>query len=71
MAQVIRGEWAAALEREGVAPVPVALFADGEHLPCPACGTAAPLVDGCCSDCGLQLDDASSGGGGCGSGGCR
>ncbi len=27
---------------------------DGE-LPCPACGTAAPLVDGACSDCGLQL----------------
>jgi hypothetical protein len=23
--------------------------------PCPACGTAAPLVDGACSDCGLQL----------------
>jgi predicted amidophosphoribosyltransferase len=24
--------------------------------PCPACGTAAPLVDGACSDCGLQLE---------------
>lgn len=23
--------------------------------PCPCCGTAAPLVDGACSDCGLQL----------------
>jgi len=23
--------------------------------PCPACGTAAPLVEGACSDCGLQL----------------
>jgi hypothetical protein len=23
--------------------------------PCPACGTAAPLVKGACSDCGLQL----------------
>jgi hypothetical protein len=22
---------------------------------CPACGTAAPLVDGACSDCGLRL----------------
>jgi predicted amidophosphoribosyltransferase len=28
---------------------------DGE-LPCPACGTAAPLVEGACSDCGLQLE---------------
>ncbi len=24
--------------------------------PCPACGTAAPLVNGACSDCGLQLE---------------
>ena len=23
--------------------------------PCPCCGTAAPLVRGACSDCGLQL----------------
>lgn len=23
--------------------------------PCPCCGTAAPLIDGCCSDCGLHL----------------
>lgn len=29
--------------------------ADDEEPPCPACGTAAPLVDGACSDCGLQL----------------
>ena len=28
---------------------------DGE-LPCPACGKVAPLVDGACSDCGLQLE---------------
>ncbi len=26
------------------------------ELPCPACGTAAPLKDGACSDCGLQLE---------------
>ena len=24
--------------------------------PCPACGTAAPLVNGACTDCGLQLE---------------
>jgi len=27
---------------------------EGE-LPCPACGTAAPLADGACTDCGLVL----------------
>ncbi len=27
---------------------------DGEP-PCPCCGTAAPLIGGACSDCGLQL----------------
>lgn len=72
--QVLRSEWQAALEREGVAPVSLAPDSDGEHLPCPACGTAAPLVDGCCSDCGLQLDDAPASGCGkpsCGTGGCR
>jgi hypothetical protein len=25
--------------------------------PCPACGTAAPLVDGECSGCGLYLGE--------------
>src|SRR5690606_34958939 len=29
---------------------------EGEEPPCPACGTAAPLKDGACSDCGLQLE---------------
>jgi len=28
---------------------------EGEEPPCPCCGTAAPLVAGACSDCGLQL----------------
>ena len=36
---------------DGAAPVEAA----GDP-PCPACGTAAPLVEGACSDCGLQLD---------------
>ncbi len=26
-----------------------------DEPPCPACGTAAPLVEGACSDCGIQL----------------
>lgn len=29
---------------------------EGSEPPCPACGTAAPLVAGACSDCGLQLE---------------
>jgi hypothetical protein len=29
---------------------------EGAEPACPACGTAAPLVDGACSDCGLQLE---------------
>jgi hypothetical protein len=28
----------------------------GDEPPCPACGTAAPLVGGACVDCGLQLE---------------
>jgi len=29
--------------------------AEGEEPACPACGTAAPLVEGACAECGLQL----------------
>jgi hypothetical protein len=29
---------------------------EGDEPPCPACGTAAPLVEGACSDCGLVLE---------------
>jgi hypothetical protein len=46
--------WLSDLEREGLTPVQAAP-AEGEEPPCPACGTAAPLVDGACSDCGLVL----------------
>jgi predicted amidophosphoribosyltransferase len=53
---VLRGEWAAALEREGVAPVACAIDPDADEPPCPACGTQAPLVRGACADCGLQLE---------------
>ena len=50
-----RGQWDDALAREGLQPVRVHVAEEGE-LPCPACGTAAPLVEGACSDCGLQLE---------------
>jgi hypothetical protein len=62
--QLFRDEWMEAVKREatgvGVQLVPIAPPADaGDEAgdpPCPACGTAAPLVEGACSDCGLQLD---------------
>jgi len=50
----VQGEWRDLYEREGLAPVK--LDTSSEEPPCPACGTAAPLVDGACSDCGLQLE---------------
>ena len=43
------------LAREGTTPV-TPVTCEGDELPCPACGTAAPLVAGACSDCGLQLE---------------
>jgi predicted RNA-binding Zn-ribbon protein involved in translation (DUF1610 family) len=52
----MRSDWRDDLAREGLAPVAVSVAEDAEHLPCPACGTAAALVDGACSDCGLQLE---------------
>ena len=30
---------------------------DSDELPCPACGTVAPLVEGECSECGLFLGE--------------
>jgi hypothetical protein len=52
----LQGDWRDAFAREGLEPV--ALDFSGEEMPCPACGTAAPLVEGACSDCGLQLEPA-------------
>jgi hypothetical protein len=57
VAELLRNRWVEMLRREGT-------MADGEpnaeseegEPPCPACGTAALLVDGACSDCGLKLE---------------
>lgn len=54
LGELLHGDWRAQLEREGLPAV--ALDVSGDELPCPACGTAAPLVGGCCSDCGLRLE---------------
>lgn len=52
----MHGAWHDSVAREGLAPVAIQLDPEAEHLPCPACGTAAPLIEGACSDCGLQLE---------------
>jgi hypothetical protein len=50
LAALLRDEWNASLEREGVPQVDLS----GEV--CPACGCAQPLVGGACADCGLVLE---------------
>lgn len=57
VAGLLQRGWMESLQREGLMPQQALqpLPEEGE-LPCPACGTAAPLVAGACSDCGLQLE---------------
>ncbi len=57
---LLHERWVDSIQREGLVPVSAPAHTgpvpeDGEP-PCPACGTAAPLVAGACSDCGLQLE---------------
>jgi hypothetical protein len=61
---LLHERWMDSIQREGLLPVGAPAHAvpssgaegeDGEP-PCPACGTAAPLTAGACSDCGLQLE---------------
>jgi hypothetical protein len=47
---LLRGDWDAALAREGASAVDLSGDA------CPACGCTQPLVAGACADCGLQLE---------------
>jgi len=57
--RLLQDRWRELLRREGTLPAdhPALAVPDGDagDPPCPACGTAAPLVGGACSDCGLQL----------------
>jgi hypothetical protein len=62
VAALLQQGWLEMVRREGLvqegAPshlLPAAMEEEGEP-PCPACGTAAPLVEGACSDCGLHLE---------------
>jgi hypothetical protein len=57
VAKLLSERWWQLMEREGTLDAaPESAPPEGEHPPCPACGTAAPLVEGACSDCGLQLE---------------
>ena len=58
VAGLLQQRWMDSLQREGLMPQgqPVHAVPEEGELPCPACGTAAPLVEGACSDCGLQLE---------------
>ncbi len=61
-ARMLQSDWINMVQRDGhvemmtpgQSPATDELAPDAEP-PCPACGTAAPLVDGACSDCGLHL----------------
>lgn len=55
---LLRSQWREQIEREGTGSLGLlgVEAAEGEEPPCPACGTAAPLVEGACSECGLQLE---------------
>ena len=56
IAHLMQARWREMALREGTADAGhPALVVDGEP-PCPACATAAPLADGACTDCGLQLE---------------
>jgi hypothetical protein len=53
---MMRERWQNLLDQEGTRLDHDAASSESEDPPCPACGTAAPLVDGACKGCGLQLE---------------
>jgi len=55
---LVHERWRALALREGTVQAghPAVAPASTDDPPCPACGTAAPLVGGACTDCGLQLE---------------
>jgi len=58
VARLVQDRWRELALREGTVSDdhPSVARPDTTEAPCPACGTAAPLVSGACSDCGLQLE---------------
>jgi hypothetical protein len=55
VAELLQSRWHGMLEREGTLEPAPASEAATDEPPCPACGTAAPLEEGACTGCGLQL----------------
>ena len=53
---MMHARWQSLLDQEGTLPSRTAAAEECEDPPCPACGTAAPLQDGACTGCGLQLE---------------
>lgn len=56
---LVHRRWQDLAMREGTIDLDhpsVAGPAPTDEIPCPACGTAAPLSAGACTDCGLQLE---------------
>jgi hypothetical protein len=53
---LMHARWQTLLDQEGTLPEQSAPTAECEDPPCPACGTAAPLQEGACTGCGLQLE---------------
>jgi hypothetical protein len=53
---MMRERWQNLLDQEGTLPDYADAAAESEEPPCPACGTVAPLVEGACKECGLQLE---------------
>jgi hypothetical protein len=59
VAQLVHERWRALALREGTVDTDhaaVRVRSETGEAPCPACGTAAPRVDGACAECGLQLE---------------
>jgi hypothetical protein len=57
VAALVHERWRSMALREGTIDADhPAVAVEGDDPPCPACGTAAPLKNGACSDCGLQLE---------------
>ena len=53
---MMQRDWLDMVAQEGTVGAPSAIAAnENDEPPCPACGTAAPLIEGACSDCGLHL----------------
>ncbi|HEX7501052.1 MAG TPA: hypothetical protein VF524_12220 [Polyangia bacterium] len=53
---MMHARWQNLLDQEGTLPDRDGDSPETDDPPCPACGIAAPLVDGACKECGLQLE---------------